>query len=61
MTSVADFGAWQECAMFTGTWRSSQKPRWRVVACAMSYDHQILKPNRLVDDKAVLAARVIKI
>ena len=44
--------------MFTGAWRSSQKPRWRVVARARSYDHQILRPSRSVDDKAVLAARV---
>ena len=44
--------------MFTGTWRSSQKPRWRVVACAMSYDHQILRPSKSVDEEAVMAARV---
>ena len=44
-----------------GVWRSSQKPRWRVVACATLYDHQILKPSRSVDDKAILAARVIEI
>ena len=31
------------------------------VARAMSYDHQILRPNRSVDDKAVLAARVTEI
>ena len=37
-----------------------EKPETQV-ARAASYDHQILKPNRLVDDKAVLAARVIKI
>ena len=44
--------------MFTGAWRSSQKPRWRVVARARSYDHQILRPSRSVDDKAVWAAHV---
>ena len=44
--------------MFTGAWRSSQKSRWRVEARATSYDHQILRPSRSVDDKAVLAARV---
>ena len=47
--------------MFTGAWRSSQKPRWCVVARATLYDHQILRLSRSVDDKAVLAARVIEI
>ena len=30
-------------------------------ACATSYDHQILRPSRSVDDKAVLAVRVTAI
>ena len=47
--------------MFTGAWRSSKKPRWYVVMRATLYDHQILRPSRSVDDKAVLAVRVIKI
>ena len=33
----------------------------RVWACVSSYDHQILKPSRSGDDKAVLAARVAEI
>ena len=57
----SNIGAWQERAMLTGAWRSNQKPRWRVVARATSYDHQILRPSRLVDDKAVSAARVTEI
>ena len=61
MTSAAVFGAWLEHAKFTGAWRRSQKPRWRVVARATSYDYQILRPSRSVDDKAVLAARVTEI
>ena len=54
-------GTWQERAMFTSAWRSSQKPRWRVVVRATLYDHQILRPSRSVNDKAVLAARVTEI
>ena len=54
-------GAWQERAMFTGTWRSNQKPRWRMVARVSSYDHHILRPSRSVDDEAVLATRVTEI
>ena len=57
----SNIGVWQERAMFTGAWRRSQKPRWRVVACATSYDHQILRISKSVDDKAVLAARVTEI
>ena len=57
----SSIGAWQERAMFTGAWRRSQKPRWRVVARAISYDHQILRLSRSVDDKAVLVARVTEI
>ena len=47
--------------MLTSASRSSWKPKWRVVAHAASYDHQILRPRRSVDDKAVLAARVTEI
>ena len=57
----SSIGTWQEHAMFTGAWRSSQKPRWRVVARAASYDHQFFRPSRAVDDKALLAARVTDI
>ena len=44
--------------MFTGTWRRSQKPRWRVEACATAVDHQILRPSRSVVEEAVMAACV---
>ena len=44
--------------MFTGAWRRSQKPRWRVEARATAVDHQILRPGRSVDEEAVMAARV---
>ena len=44
--------------MFTGAWRRSQKPRWRVEARATAVDHQILKPSRSVDEEAVMAMRV---
>ena len=44
--------------VFTGTWRRSQKPRWRVEACAAAFDHQILRPSKSVDEEAVMAARV---
>ena len=47
--------------MFTDVWRRSQKPRWRVEARTTSYDHQILRLSRLVDDKAVLAVCVAEI
>ena len=47
--------------MFTGAWRRSQKPMWRVEARTMLYDHQILRPTRSVDDKAILATRVAEI
>ena len=57
----SSIGARQERAMFTDAWRKSQKPRWHVEARATSYDHQILKPSRSVDDKAVLAVRVTEI
>ena len=57
----SSIGSWQEHAMFTSAWWSSQKPRWRVVARATSHDHQILRPNRSVDDKAVLVARMNEI
>ena len=41
--------------MFTGAWRRSQKPRWRVEA---AFDHQILRPSKSVDEEAVMAACV---
>ena len=44
--------------MFTSARRRSQKPRWRVEARATAVDHQILRPSRLVDEEAVMAARV---
>ena len=44
--------------MFTGAWRRSQKPRWRVEARAIAVDHQILKPSRSEDEEAVMAACV---
>ena len=51
------FGAWKARAKSTGAWRRCRKPRWRVGARAPSYDHQIFKWSRAVDDKAVWAAR----
>ena len=47
--------------MFTGAWRRSQKPRWRVEVHITSYDHQILRLSRSVDDKAVLVVCVVEI
>ena len=44
--------------MFTGAWRRSQKPRWRMEARATAVDHQILRPSRSVDEEAVMAAHV---
>ena len=44
--------------MFTGAWRRSQKPKWRVEARATAVDHQILRPSRSVDEEAVMAACV---
>ena len=44
--------------MFTGAWRRSQKPRWRMEAHATAVDHQILRPSRSVDEEAVMAAHV---
>ena len=44
--------------MFTGAWRRSQKPRWRMEARATAIDHQILRPSRSVDEEAVMAAHV---
>ena len=46
--------------MFTGAWRRSQKPRWRVEARAAAFDHQILRPSKSMDEEAVMAARVHK-
>ena len=55
MTSVAHFGAWQARE---GDAKNPDDAWWRMVARATSYDHQILRPSRLVDDKAVWAARL---
>ena len=44
--------------MFTGAWRRSQKPRWRVEARAAAFDHQILRPSKSVDEEAIMATRV---
>ena len=38
-----------------------QIPRQRVWEHVTSYDHQILRPSKLVDDKAVLVACVTEI
>ena len=46
--------------MFTGAWRRSQKPRWRMEARATAVDHQILKPSRSVDEETIMVARVHK-
>ena len=51
-------GAWEERAMFTGAWRSSQKSRWRVEAHATSVESHISSVGRSVVDKAIMAARV---
>ena len=58
MTSAADFGAWQARAQSTGTWRSSQKSRWRVEARATSVESHISSVGRLMVDEAVMVARV---
>ena len=58
MTLAADFGAWEERAMFTGAWRSSQKSRWCVEARATSVESHISSVGRSVVDEAVMAARV---
>ena len=60
MTSVADFGAWQERAMFIDAWRSSQKSRWRVEARATSVESHISSVGRSVVNNTVMAARVHK-
>ena len=52
------FGAWEERAMFTGVWRSSQKSRWRVEARATSVESHISSVGRLVVDEAIMAACV---
>ena len=44
--------------VFTGAWRRSQKPRWRMEARAAAFDHQILRPSKSVDEEVVMAARV---
>ena len=40
--------------------REEEKPETQVERATL-YDHQILRPSRLVDDKTVLAARVTEI
>ena len=44
--------------MFTGAWRSSQKPRWRVVVRATSFESHISSVGRSVVDEAFMVARV---
>ena len=51
-------GAWEERAMFTGAWRSSQKSRWRVEARATSFESHISSIGRSVVGEAAMAARV---
>ena len=51
-------GAWEECAMFTGAWRISQKSRWRVEACATSVESHISSVGRSVVDEAFMVVRV---
>ena len=53
-------GAWEERAMFTGAWRSSQKSRWRVEACATSVESHISSVGRSVVEEVVMATRVHK-
>ena len=52
------FGTWEERAMFTNAWRSSQKSRWRVEARATLVGSHISSVGRSVVDEAVMAARV---
>ena len=47
-------------SVLTGAWRSSQKSRWRVEACATSVESHISSVGRSVVDEAVMAARVHK-
>ena len=58
MTLAAKFGACQARAQSTGTWKSSQKSRWRVEACATSVESHISSVGRSVVDEAIMAARV---
>ena len=51
-------GAWEERAMFTGAWRSSQKSRWHVEAHATSVESHISSVGRSVVEEAVMVARV---
>ena len=44
--------------MFTGEWRSSQKSKWRVEACATSVESHISLVSRSVVDEAVMVAHV---
>ena len=50
-------GAWEERAMFTGMWRSSQKSRWRMEAHATSVESHISSVGRSVVDEAVMSWR----
>ena len=58
MTLAAVFVAWLERAMFIGAWRRSQKPRWRVEACATSVVSHISSVGRSVVNMADRTARV---
>ena len=51
-------GAWEERAMFTGAWRSSQKSRWRVEARSASVESHISSVGRSVVKESIMAARV---
>ena len=51
-------GAWQERAMFTSAWRSSQKSRWHVEARATSVESHISSVGKSVVDEVIMAARV---
>ena len=54
----SSIGAWEERAIFTGAWRSSQKSRWRVEARATSVESHISSVGRSVVDEAFMVARV---
>ena len=60
MTSAVEFDACQACAQSTGTWRSSQKSRWRVEARAASVESHISSIGRSVVEEVVLATCVHK-
>ena len=58
LASFIVFGAWQERAMFTGTWRKSQKSKWRVEVRATSVESHISSVGRSVVNMADRTARV---